>query len=83
MASRWIELGSNEEIDVILPDGRKVSILLSYVEPGEQLPEVDIKFPVECILNCFGEGLRPAKTTEHGHHILEGRQIIIPLERYG
>jgi hypothetical protein len=53
--------------------------LLSCLEPGEQLPEVDIKFDGDLSLNCFSASLHPAKATEHGGHILEGRQIIVPL----
>jgi hypothetical protein len=74
-----IQLGYNEEIEVILPDGQKVSILLSYLEPGAQLPEIDIKFPSTVTVNCFLDGLRPAMRTEHGAHILEARQIIVPI----
>jgi hypothetical protein len=73
-----IQLGYNEDLEVILPDGQKVSILLSYLEPG-QLPEIDIKFPSTVIVNCFLDGLHPAARTEHGAHILEARQIIVPI----
>jgi hypothetical protein len=79
MASRWIEVNYNEAIDVLFPGGRKISILLSYLEPSEQTPEIDIMFDADMILNCFMPGLEPAKPTRHGAHILEGRQIIAAL----
>jgi hypothetical protein len=59
---------------------QKVSILLSYREPGAQVPEVDIKFDADFALTCFRECLQPAKATKHGRLILEGRQIIVPLK---
>jgi hypothetical protein len=78
-AGRWVELGYDEEIDILLPDDRRVSVLLSYLEPGKQFPEVDIKLDADLTLNCFGRNLRPASAAALEPHILEGCQIIIPL----
>ena len=81
---KTIHLFYNDEITIVLEnDGRTVSILLSYLEPKDQCPEVDIKFDKGYILNCFGASLSPAKVTAHGPNVLEGRQIIIPLEPEG
>jgi hypothetical protein len=80
MAKRLIHLDSNDEVLIELPGNQTVSVLLSCIEPGEQQPEFDFRFPSDLILNCFGAGLRPAKATEHGFNVLEGRQIIVPLE---
>lgn len=78
-ASRKVKLEYNEEIEVSLPDGQKISILLSYLEPGAQLPEIDIKFPSTVTVNCFLEGLRLATRTEPGPNTIQARQIIVPI----
>lgn len=80
MAKYGVILGYNEDVNIILPDGQRISILLSYLEPGAQLPELDIKFPSTVTVNCFLEGLKPATRTEHGAHILEVRQLIVPVQ---
>lgn len=67
-----INLGYNESVDIVLPNGKKVSVLLGYLEPGEQLPEIDIMLPDVLTLNCFGEGL----SNPHTH---DAKQIIIPI----
>jgi hypothetical protein len=81
MASQTVYLDYNNELEIIVPGGRKVMVLPSYLEPEEQLRKIDIKFDADLALNCFGEGLRLAKATEHGRHILEGPQIIVPMDR--
>jgi hypothetical protein len=79
VAKYGVMLGYNEDVNIVLPDGQRISILLSYLEPGAQLPEIDIKFPARAVANCFIEDLKPATRTEHGAHVLEVQQIIVPI----
>jgi hypothetical protein len=81
MAGKEINLNYNEDIDIVLPDGQRVSILLSYLEPDEQLPEIDIKFPAQVSANCFLEALEPAVAEPPGAHVIEVRQIVVPIPR--
>jgi hypothetical protein len=84
MASKkkMVHLFYNDEVTIVLMDGRMVSIVLSYLEPGDQDPEIDIKFDKDFGLNCIGANLSLAKVTAHRPNVLEDPQIIIPLERY-
>jgi hypothetical protein len=79
LATRRNLLNHDDNVIITLARDHKVSILLSYLEPGAQVPEVDIKFDAHFVLNCFRECLQPAITTEHRPHALVGRQIIVPL----
>ena len=75
-----IKLEYEDSVVLILPDGRKVSILLSYKEPGNQLPELDIVLPVRMMVNCFLDNFVPSKPEPKYPNVLETRQIIIPLK---
>jgi hypothetical protein len=79
---KMVHLFYNDEVTIVLMNGRTVSIVLSYLGPGDQDPEIDIKFDKDLVLNCFGANLSPAKVTAHGPNVLEDPQIIITLERY-
>jgi len=90
-----VYIAYNETIALVLPDGTRLDVLLSYEEPGKQFPELDLKLPQDSAINCFGENLMPAIATtetvlpvnlrkhEEGSHIRTGRQVIIPLEFLG
>lgn len=76
-----IKLAYNEAIALMLPDGRKVAIELSYLEPDEQLPELDIYLPCEMTANCFKAGLVTAEPLDDEHvNVLIVRQVTIVLE---
>lgn len=75
-SGRKVTIGDNETLVVGLPDGREVSILLGNLEPGEQLPELDIMLPEAMTLNCFLAGLVPSPARGN---TVTARQIIIPL----
>lgn len=80
MAKQVIRLEHNEEVDLVLPDGQKISILLSYLEPDEQFPELDIKFSQQVSANCFLEALQSSVPDPPNMHALLVRQIIIPIQ---
>jgi len=67
-----------EQVDIVLPDGRKIDILWSDCD-DEALPELDIGLPCNMAVNCFGEHLTPATAENNVCHNV--RQIIIPVEK--
>lgn len=74
-SSYKVSLSYGDDLTIALPDGREVSILLSYEEPGEQLPELDVMLPIECAINCVTSSPASAKKkTPYAKH------IIIPIE---
>jgi hypothetical protein len=74
-----VRLRYDEAVDIVLPDGQKVQVLLSYCEPGEQQPEIDIMLPESLAINCFESHLCPAENPGLERHVLLARQIIIPI----
>lgn len=78
--AKTILLRYGDELELELPDGQKVSILLGYEEPGKQRPELDILLPVPMAVNAFGENLVPAEVAVEGEpHVLLAKQLIVPL----
>jgi len=76
-----IQLNYNDEIILELPNGEEISLVLSYLEPDEQHPELDIVLPKNCYANCFAEDFEPAKQPSGAaSNILDCRQIIIPIK---
>jgi hypothetical protein len=81
MADHTIKLGLGESLDIVLPDGRAVSVVLSNMEDEQEFPELDIMLPGIAAVNCFGESLNPARSgAGHGGHIRLAKQLIIPIE---
>ena len=77
-----VELRDEDLVDLILPDGRKISIAYSNLEPGDQLlPELDIMLPCDMAANCWTEHLMPAAAIDGLEHVRSVRQIIIPVEK--
>ena len=68
-----------DKVEVVLPDGRIVLVALNYTAGPRRVPELSVQFPITATLNCFDEPTRPAWTTDHGPHILRGKQIIVPM----
>lgn len=76
-----IKLDYNRDINIELPNKQVINILLSYVEPGEQHPEIDIKLPSILAVNCFAEHFANAEQLDDfNKHIRLSRQLIIPIE---
>lgn len=71
-----IKVGYNEGFDIVLPDGRKVSFEISWID-DDQLPEIDVYLPETMSANCFGDGLTKAVVFGE-HHQMLARQITIP-----
>ena len=81
-----IHLRDDDTLDLILPDGRVINIEYSNLEPGNQLPELDIMLPCDMVANCYTDHLQPAPILGNvdlsiNGHIRLVRQIIIPMEK--
>lgn len=72
-----VYLDFNESVDIVLPGGKIVSVLLSYLEPGEQCPELDIMLPESWAVNNYGPGLEKIDPVHNGDFV---KQIIVIVE---
>lgn len=79
---KTIELQANDELELILPRGIKISIVYSDLEPEDCLLELDIMLPRDMAANCYTDHLKPAPEGV-GEHVRIVKQIIIPVERIG
>lgn len=82
MARHVIEFCEDQdEVVIKLPDGQEVSIQYSYLEPDEQLPELDIMLPQQFCVNCWDAGLVPATPLENRPNVVPCKQLSIPIEK--
>ena len=84
MAKTRIVIGPHDEevyIEIILPDGREVSVCYTMPEDDDSFPEIDMELPNDMCMNCWAEGFNPAPATLSNHpHVRRGRKVCIPLE---
>jgi hypothetical protein len=75
-----VELQDEETIFIVYKQHR-IEVGITNLEPGDQLPELDIVLPKEMCLNCWADHVEPAKELDKEHpHVRVGSQICVPLE---
>jgi len=79
-ANHTIHLDYEQDIDIILPDGRTINILLSHLDE-DALPELEIYLPDEWAVNNWGNGLKEAPAIDsETPYVRIASQLNIPIE---
>jgi len=70
-----IEIGEFDLINVVLPNGQKISLTYDHIHPSESWPEVQITLPEKLTVNAWPDDRGKDEST-----VSEAVQLVIPVK---